>query len=148
MSGCYYSFHIKVNTSRHAVAVKVVFARNLTLLGNMFLRGLKIFPTHGRCIDACSINTKLSTKSKLVIYDYNLIIILMCMILDISGRILPWKIGLGIFCVFLWSEHKIDNHISPFCDSCFSTFSTCSQPKADLSMLPCCTPNFPPNPVL
>ena len=50
--------------------------------------------------------------------------------------------------LFLWSEPRIDIYISPFCDSCFSTFSTCSQPKADLSMLPCCTPNFPPNPVL
>ena len=99
MSGCYYSFRIKVNTSRHAVAVQVVVTRNLTLLGNMFLRGLKIFPTHGRCIDAFSINTKLSTKSELVIYDYDLIRILMCMILDISGRILLWRIGLEIFCI-------------------------------------------------
>ena len=99
MSGCYYSFHIKVDTSRRAVAVKVVVTRNLTLLGNMFLRGLKIFPTHGRCIDACSINTKLSTKSKLVIYDLNLIMILMCINLHISGRILFWKIRLDVFCI-------------------------------------------------
>ena len=96
-SGSCYLFHIKVHASRHAVAVKLVVTRNLTLLRNMFLRGFKIFPTHGRCIDACSINTKLSTKSKLVIYDLNSIIILMCMILDISGRILLWKIGLDIF---------------------------------------------------
>ena len=99
MSGSCYLFHIKVHASRHAVAVKVVVTRNLTLLRNMFLRGFKIFPTHGRCIDACSINTKLSTKSKLVIYDLNSIIILMCMILDISGRIMYWKIGLDIFCI-------------------------------------------------
>ena len=71
MSGSCYLFHITVHASRHAVAVKVVVTRNLTLLRNMFLRGFKIFPTHGRCIDACSINTKLSTKSKLVIYDLN-----------------------------------------------------------------------------
>ena len=45
-----------------------------------------------------------------------------------------------------FSGKSFSKNFLPFWESCFSTFSTWSQPTADLSSLSFCTPNLPPNP--
>ena len=97
---------------------------NITFLRLMLIHLLVMFPAHRRLIDSVLLHAKLSAKAERVIWEE-------------KGEKENDQV--------LFNQGSNEKKL-PFCDSCLSTFSWCSQPTADLSRRSFCTPNFPPKP--